>query len=163
MSGRNMVVVSLVLLLSGCSVFHPARTNQTDASGKKTGRWITYSTEAPIRKVSDGYFKDDREYRRYRYYHPNGKRQVRFVYGRHHEFGKSHIRVKYWYPSGKVMQKGTSLMFIDEREVRYVYDGLWRFYDEKGRLTERTRYRMGEPVDVEFMSQADSIARTPAQ
>ena len=152
-----------MITLIGCSVFSPEKINQTDASGKKTGRWVTYSTGDSTRKVADGYFKDDREYRRFRYYHPNGKRQVRFVYGRHHVYGQSHIKVKYWYPSGKVMQKGTSLMFINDKEIRYVYDGLWRFYDERGRLTEKTRYKMGEPVNVDYMTEPDSITTAVSQ
>ena len=153
----------LVVLLSGCAPIFRPKVNQTDASGKKTGRWITYSSDEPRRKVSDGFFKDDREYRRFRYFHPNGKRQVRFVYGRHHDYGKSHIKVKYWYPSGKVMQKGTSLMFLTEKEIRYVYDGWWRFYDERGRLTEKTLYRMGEPVNVEYTAESDSTGATATQ
>ena len=137
-----------VLFLSSCSfLFHP-RINLYDAAGKRTGRWILYSSDDTTRKVSDGFFKDDLEYRRFIYYHPNGRRQARFVYGRNHVYGKSHLKAKFWYPDGKVMQKGTSLFFISEKEVRYVYDGIWRFYDEQGKLTEKTRYEMGEPVEI---------------
>jgi len=151
---RLMPVLFLLpvsLLLGSCSSVFCGKVNQVDASGKKTGHWIIYSSDDSTRKVSDGYFKNDREYRRFRYYHPNGKRQVRFVYGRHHEYGKSHLKVKFWYPTGKVMQKGTSLLFIDTKEVRYVYDGIWRFYDERGRLTEKTLYRLGDPVEVLYL------------
>lgn len=137
-----------VLIFSSCSfLFHP-HINQYDAEGKKTGRWILYCSDDTTRKVSDGYFKNDLEYRRFIYYHPNGRRQARFVYGRNHVYGKSHLKAKFWYPNGKVMQKGTSLFFIGGKEVRYVYDGIWRFYDEQGKLTEKTRYEMGEPVEL---------------
>lgn len=148
--------LAMMLLFSGCSLLYPSKTNQLDEAGRKTGRWISYSSEEPRRKTSDGHFKNGREYRRFKYYHANGKRQVRFVYGRNHRYGESHIKVKYWYPTGKVMQKGTSLMFLDDKEIRYVYDGMWRFYDERGRLIEKTIYRMGEPVSVKLFNQPDT-------
>lgn len=148
----------VLLVLSSCSLLLHPQLNQHDAAGKKTGRWILYSSTDTIRKVSDGYFKNDLEYRRFTYYHSNGRKQSRFVYGRNHVYGKSHLKVKFWYPDGKVMQKGKSLFFIDDKEVRYVYDGIWRFYDERGKLTEKTRYRMGEPVEFIYQrSSEDSL------
>lgn len=153
------LAIGMLIVVAGCSLLKPAVVNQTDQNGKKTGRWITFSSDQPKRKISDGYFKNDLETRRFRYYHPNGKRQVRFVYGRHHQYGKSHIKVKYWYPSGKVMQKGTSFLFLDEKEIRYVFDGEWRFYDERGRLMEKTVYKMGEPVLTKIYHQLPDSAQ----
>lgn len=155
-------LLSASLILCNCSSVFRGKINQLDASGKKTGRWITCSSDDTTRVVSDGYFKNGHEYRRFRYFYPDGKRQVRFAYGRHHEYGKTHLKVKFWYPSGKVMQKGKSLLFIDEKEVRYVYDGIWRFYDEQGRLTEKTLYRMGEPVESLYLRPEEAPPDTTA-
>lgn len=155
---RVLLFFIVLFTFNSCSFLSHSGVNQYNDKGQKTGRWIIYSNDDTTRKVSDGYFKNDLEYRRFTYYHPNGRKQSRFVYGRNHVYGKSHLKVKFWYPDGKVMQKGKSLFFIDDKEVRYVYDGIWRFYDERGKLTEKTRYRMGEPVEFIYLrSSKDSL------
>ncbi|MBK7175192.1 MAG: hypothetical protein IPH84_18690 [Bacteroidales bacterium] len=117
------------------------KRNQFDTKGNRHGRWITWQDSARRLPSSKAWFKHGLEYRTTRYYHANGKVRLKLHYK-----GDSLIRVKYLDTLGHVTQKGGAKRLYTPTEIRYCWDGEWRFYDEKHKLYRTAIYRKGEEV-----------------
>jgi len=142
----------LVMLVAGSCHFPLHRTtNQKDAQGRRTGRWINYWNDSLKIKMYDGYFKDDRETRTCRFYHYNGKVSARFRYR------GNHINVKFWEPDGRVIQKGRSILILTPDSVAYYYHGKWKFYDENERLIRESVFDRGR--ETWLLKERDSCGR----
>ncbi|MBK7028280.1 MAG: hypothetical protein IPH45_03315 [Bacteroidales bacterium] len=56
------------------------------------------------------------------------------------------LKVKYLDTLGHVTQKGGAKRLYTPSEIRYCWDGEWKFYDEKHKLYRTALYRKGEEV-----------------
>lgn len=117
------------------------KINRTDAEGHRQGRWITWQDSVRRLPSAKSWFRDGREIRTTRYYHSNGKTRLKLRYS-----GDSIIHVKYYDTLGHLIQKGRALRLYSDKEIRYCWDGVWKFYDS-GRKPERVAiYRRGEEM-----------------
>ncbi|MEI6060102.1 MAG: hypothetical protein WCR72_05305 [Bacteroidota bacterium] len=110
-----------------------------DAKGRRQGLWITWYDTARRQPLSISRFRDGREYRTSRYYYENGKTRVRFRYK-----GDSIVWVRYYDSCGKLSMKGRSLLLYSDKEIRYCWDGMWKYYDCHHHLIQTEMYRKGE-------------------
>jgi antitoxin component YwqK of YwqJK toxin-antitoxin module len=137
-----VILLSLIFLaLNGYSQHLCRKINKLDAKGNRHGRWITWQDSARRLPSSKCWFKHGLEYRTTRYYHANGR--VRLLL---HYKGDSMIRVKYLDTLGHVTQKGKAKRLYTPTEIRYCWDGEWKFYDENHKLYRVALYRKGEEV-----------------
>lgn len=56
------------------------------------------------------------------------------------------MKVKYYLESGKLEKKGWAVMIYDPEEIRYSWNGPWKFYED-GKLAKKSVYKMGEEVE----------------
>lgn len=151
-SGFAFLLLILVVLVTGSCHFPLHRkTNQKDDQGRRTGRWINYWNDSLKIKMYDGYFREDRETRTCRFYHYNGKISARFRYGR------NHIKVKFWEPDGRVIQKGRSILILTSDSVAYYYHGKWKFYDGDEKLVRESVFTKGR--ETLLLKERDSAGR----
>jgi antitoxin component YwqK of YwqJK toxin-antitoxin module len=137
---RLIVIILLALLaLPGYSQFWKRKVNQLDENGKKHGHWIEYMDSEHKAISGKGRFEHGRETGKWKHYHFNGKRRLKYKYLR------DDIKVKYYYPNGRLEQKGRARIEYSEKDVHYYWEGEWRFYDEKHRLQRIVLY--GEGVE----------------
>ncbi len=136
-----IVVALIMIVINGLSQPFCRKINQLDAKGNRQGRWITWQDSARRLPSSKCWFKNGLEYRTTKYYHPNGKVRLRM-----HFSGDSVIKVKFLDSTGHVTQKGRALRLYTPSEIRYCWDGEWKFYDEKHKLYRTALYRKGEEV-----------------
>jgi len=142
---NQLLLLAFVLIsLTGYpQIFHP-KINRLDEKGCRQGRWITYQDSIRRHPLSKFYFKDGLECRTTKYYYENGKVRVKFRYK-----GDSLVLVKYYDTCGGLSQKGRSLMLYTEKEIRYCWDGVWKFYDNRQHLIRTAAYRKGEELGGE--------------
>lgn len=133
----------LISFTGNTQILH-RKINRLDEKGCRQGIWIIYLDSARRQPLSKFHFKDGREYRTSRYYHENGTTRVKFRYK-----GESLVLVKYYDTCGRLTQKGRSLMLYTDKEIRYCWDGAWKFYDNRHRLIRTAEYRKGEELGVE--------------
>ncbi len=140
---KQLIFFLIGVLLAETAISQPLcrKINQLDSKGNRQGRWITWQDSARRLPSSKCWFKNGLEYRTTRYYHPNGKVRLKL-----HFRGDSIIRVKYIDSTGHVTQKGWALRIYTQKEIRYCWDGEWKFYNEKHKLERKAIYRKGEEV-----------------
>ncbi len=86
-------------------------------------------------------YKDGRERGRCRYFYQDGTKRLQFNARK-----DGRMKVKYYLESGKLEKKGWAVMIYDPKEIRYSWNGSWKFYEE-GKLVKKSFYRMGEEVE----------------
>lgn len=116
--------------------------NQYNKEGLRNGRWIYYwsDTHIPMNKLR---FKNGREFGINRYYNENGKKWLQF-----NAFRDGRMKVTYYDNYGRKEKKGDAIMIYDPLEIRYSWNGKWRFY-ENGKVFKTVIYEMGEPIEAE--------------
>ena len=101
--------------------------NQTDAQGRKQGRWIK-SDKRGVKKY-EGQFKDDTPFGQFTYFFENGKiKAVSDIFDK----GNSSSTITY-YENGKKMAEG----WYKNREK----DSLWSYFNKWGELVSQEFYR----------------------
>jgi antitoxin component YwqK of YwqJK toxin-antitoxin module len=115
--------------------------NRYDSLGRRQGKWITYWDKEKKIPMNIERYKDGRERGRCRYYYMDGTKRLQF---NAHKDGR--MKVKYFTESGKREKTGWAVMIYDPLEIRYSWNGPWKFY-ENGRLVKKSVYKMGEEVE----------------
>src|SRR6187402_2060495 len=123
------IIFYLVLTVIGCKT---ASTNQK-VNKKKEGLWIeNYAIDSAQYKSVGKYHLDD-PIKKWHYY-LNGKIIKKEKY-------KHNIcKTTNYYENGKVQSKGQTKTTADNIQIHWFYDGIWKFYDEKGNLTITKKY-----------------------
>jgi len=134
-----LLIMVLTLSIGSYAQFFSRKVNQLDEKGRRQGRWITWQDSARRLPSSKSWFRDGMEYRTTRYYHPNGKTRLKLKYK-----GDSIIRVSYYDTLGHLTHKGRALRLYSPTEIRYCWDGEWKYYDGRGKLINAVIYRKGE-------------------
>ena len=106
---------------------------------KKEGVWIdTYSQDGTDYKSYE-YYKKDLPVKKWKSY-INGK-----IY-KTEKYKNGICMVKYYYENGKVQSKGKTKIEVNAVETHWFYFGDWKFYTDKGKLTEIKKYDNGELI-----------------
>ncbi len=114
--------------------------NRYDALGRRQGKWITWWDKEKKIPMNIERYKDGRERGRCRYYYMDGTKRLLFNARK-----DGRMKVKYYLESGQLEKKGWAVMIYDTKEIRYSWNGRWKFFEE-GKLVKKSVYRMGEEV-----------------
>ena len=114
--------------------------NRYDTQGRRQGKWVSYWDDEKKIPMNIERYKDGRERGRCRYYYMDGTKRLQFNARK-----DGRMKVKYYLESGRLEKKGWAVMIYDPNEIRYSWNGRWKFYEE-GKLVKKTIYRMGEEV-----------------
>lgn len=133
---KNLFSIFLcTTFLLGCK---PHLINQK-IEKKKQGAWIEEYTEDSTYYKSYEYYKDDQPVKKWKSY-INGK-----IY-KTEKYKNGICTVKYYHPNGKLQSKGKTSVEIDSVETHWFYFGKWKFYSDKGKLTDIRKYNKGNLV-----------------
>ncbi|OXA74907.1 hypothetical protein SAMN05444397_10613 [Flavobacterium aquidurense] len=109
---------------------------------KKEGVWIdNYKQDSTIYKSFE-YYKDDQPVKKWKSY-INGK-----IY-KTEKYKNGICIVKYYYENGELQSKGKTKIEVNARETHWFYFGDWKFYSDKGKLTEIRKYNNGNLISEE--------------
>lgn len=117
--------------------------NQYNKNGERHGRWVYYwdsTHKIPMNKLR---FSNGHEFGLNRYYSEKGKVWLKF-----RAYKNGRMKVTYYDENGRKERKGAAIMIIDPIEIRYSWNGKWRFY-ENGKLLKSVIYEMGVPIEEE--------------
>lgn len=106
---------------------------------KKEGLWIDNYKQDSTTYKSLEYYKNDQPVKKWKSY-INGK-----IY-KTEKYKNGICLVKYYYENGKLQSKGKTKIEIDSIETHWFYFGDWKFYSEKGKLTEIKNYNNGNLI-----------------
>lgn len=133
---KNFIFLLLcALLISGCK---SKQINQK-IDKKKEGVWIDVYTQDSVNYKSFEYYKRDLPVKKWKSY-INGK-----IY-KTEKYKNGICVVKYYYENGKLQSKGKTKLEVNSIETHWFYYGDWKFYSDKGKLTEIKNYSNGELV-----------------
>lgn len=116
------------------------RINQYDSQGRRQGKWVSYWDKSKEIPMNIGNYKNGREKGYCRYYYMDGTRRLQFK-----AFKDGRMKVKYFTESGQLEKKGWAVMIYDHQEIRYSWNGIWKFYENR-QLIRKTEYYMGEEI-----------------
>ncbi|UTN05655.1 hypothetical protein L0669_07010 [Flavobacterium bizetiae] len=109
---------------------------------KKEGLWIDNYQQDSITYKSLEYYKSDQPIKKWKSY-INGK-----IY-KTEKYKNGICIVKYYYENGKLQSKGKTKIEVDAVETHWFYFGVWKFYSDKGKLTEVRKYNNGNLISEE--------------
>jgi len=123
------------ILLSGCK---SKPTNQM-IDKKKEGIWIDNYEQDSIIYKSIEHYKHDEPIKKWKTY-IDGK-----IY-KTEKYKDGICTVKYYHENGKLQSKGKTKIETGNNEIHWFYFGKWKFYSDKGKLTEIKKYNNGELI-----------------
>ena len=127
--------IFITFLIIGCK---SASINQK-TNKKREGLWIEYYEVDSSKYKSVGKHKNDDPIKKWRYY-LNGKIIKREKY-------KGAIcKTTTFFENGKIQSKGHTKTTTDSIATHWFYDGVWNFYNEKGKPTIIKKYSNGELI-----------------
>ena len=129
------ILLICTILISGCK----SKPINQMIDKKKEGVWIEKYSEDSIHYKSYEYYKDNQPVKKWKSY-INGK-----IY-KTEKYRNGICIVKYYHENGKLQSKGKTKIEIDSVETHWFYFGKWKFYSEKGKLTDIRKYNKGELV-----------------
>lgn len=121
------------IMLSGCK----SKPINQKIDKKKEGVWIDDYTQDSINYKSYEYYKNDLPVKKWKSY-INGK-----IY-KTEKYKNGICIVKSYYENGKLESKGKTKLESNSVETHWFYFGEWKFYSDKGKLTEIKNYNNGE-------------------
>ncbi|KUJ63238.1 hypothetical protein AR687_03535 [Flavobacteriaceae bacterium CRH] len=124
-----------MMMLSGCK----SKPINQKIDKKKEGVWIDDYTQDSINYKSFEYYKHDQPVKKWKSY-INGK-----IY-KTEKYKNGICIVKYYYENGKLQSKGKTKLEVNAIETHWFYFGDWKFYSDKGKLTEIKNYSNGELI-----------------
>jgi len=128
------------IMLSGCK----SKPINQKIDHKKEGVWIDNYKQDSTTYKSFEYYKHDEPVKKWKSY-INGK-----IY-KTEKYKNGISTVKYYYENGKVQSTGKTKMESNSKETHWFYFGDWKFYSDKGKLTEIKKYNNGELISVQKM------------
>ncbi len=106
---------------------------------KKEGLWVdNYEQDSTTYKTFE-YYKNDQPVKKWKSY-INGK-----IY-KTEKYKNGICNVKYYYENGKLQSKGKTKIEVNAAETHWFYFGDWKFYSDKGKLTEIKKYNNGDLI-----------------
>lgn len=141
---RQPVLIFVCILFSGSIVyaqFFNKQLNTYNDQGLKSGTWKLYWDEEKTTPMSVINYDDGRETGVCKEYHCNGQLRLKF---RHQ---KNKTRVKYFSPERKLEQKGWAVFEYRTDDIRYYWDGKWKFYNTNRKKVNVSCYKNGEIIN----------------
>ena len=111
---------------------------------KKEGLWVDNYQQDSTTYKSFEYYKNDQPVKKWKTY-INGK-----IY-KTEKYKNGICIVKYYYENGKLQSKGKTKIEVDSIETHWFYFGDWKFYSDKGKLTEIKKYNNGDLISEKAM------------
>ena len=111
---------------------------------KKEGLWVDNYQQDSTTYKSFEYYKNDQPVKKWKSY-INGK-----IY-KTEKYKNGICIVKYYYENGKLQSKGKTKIEVDSIETHWFYFGDWKFYSDKGKLTEIKKYNNGDLISEKAM------------
>ena len=140
----RFIIALLLIVLAPCFVMaawpFKCKTNQYDALGRRQGKWVAWWDEGKKIPMNIEHYKDGREHGRCRHFYMDGTKRLQFNARK-----DGRMKVKYYSETGKIEKKGWALMIYDPAEIRYTWNGRWKFY-ENGKCVRKVEYKMGDEV-----------------
>ena len=134
--------IFITFLIIGCK---SASINQK-INKKREGLWIEQYSIDSIQYKSVGKYKNGDPIKKWRYY-LNGKIIKREKY-------KGNIcKTTTFFENGKIQSKGHTKTTTNSIEIHWFYDGVWNFYNEKGKPTIIKKYNNGELISEVELNQ----------
>ncbi len=149
------LTIILLLLLSVAMVnaqFFKKKINQFDDEGLREGKWIEYWDKDQQHISARGSFKYGDQIGKWKYFHYEGKRRLKFKYQ------ANRIKVKYYYESGRLDHKGWARIENSEKELHYFWEGIWKYYSPKGKLIRIALYENGEEKEILFTLDEEELS-----
>lgn len=106
---------------------------------KKEGLWVDNYQQDSTTYKSFEYYKNDQPVKKWKSY-INGK-----IY-KTEKYKNGICIVKYYYENGKLQSKGKTKIEVNTVETHWFYFGDWKFYSDKGKLTEIKKYNNGDLI-----------------
>ncbi|OXG09432.1 hypothetical protein BC749_101897 [Flavobacterium araucananum] len=106
---------------------------------KKEGLWVENYKQDSTTYKSFEYYKHDIAVKKWKSY-INGK-----IY-KTEKYKNGICIVKYYYENGKLQSKGKTKIEVNAVETHWFYFGDWKFYSDKGKLTEIKNYNNGNLI-----------------
>ena len=132
---KIFVLLFCGIMLSGCK----SKPINQKIDHKKEGVWIDNYKQDSTTYKSFEYYKHDEPVKKWKSY-INGK-----IY-KTEKYKNGISTVKYYYENGKVQSTGKTKMESNSKETHWFYFGDWKFYSDKGKLTEIKKYNNGELI-----------------
>jgi len=137
---KIFVLLFCGIMLLGCK----SKPINQKIDHKKEGVWIDNYKQDSTTYKSFEYYKHDEPVKKWKSY-INGK-----IY-KTEKYKNGISTVKYYYENGKVQSTGKTKMESNSKETHWFYFGDWKFYSDKGKLTEIKKYNNGELISVQKM------------
>jgi len=106
---------------------------------KKEGLWIDNYEQDSTTYKSFEYYKNDQPVKKWKSY-IDGK-----IY-KTEKYKNGICIVRYYYENGKLQSKGKTKIEVNAVETHWFYFGDWKFYSDKGKLTEIKKYNNGDLI-----------------
>ena len=106
---------------------------------KKEGLWVDNYQQDSTTYKSFEYYKNDQPVKKWKSY-INGK-----IY-KTEKYKNGICIVRYYYKNGKLQSKGKTKIEVNAVETHWFYFGDWKFYSDKGKLTEIKKYNNGDLI-----------------
>ena len=127
-------------MLLGCK----SKPINQSISKKKEGKWIENYEQDSIQYKSVEHYKNDAPVKKWKTYIDGKKYKTE-------KYKNGICTVKNYYKNGKLQSKGKTKMEVDSIETHWFYFGDWKFYSEKGKLTDIRKYNNGELISEREM------------
>ena len=127
-----------ILLLLLLTIFVSCKTNQT-INKQKQGIWIETVVMDSVKYKSKGRFRNNNEIGKWKYFE-NGKKVKKEIF-------KENYTIKtFYHPNGKIASTGHTKTNENAKMLHWFYDGIWKFYDEKGQLIRIKIYKNSDLI-----------------
>ncbi|QDP86366.1 hypothetical protein FNJ88_12690 [Chryseobacterium sp. SNU WT5] len=137
---RNYLLLLLIFGITSCSI---SKINQYVKDGKvqrREGRWVEENSSEEGIFISKGRYRDGEKIGIWRT-SLNGNRYQREA------FRKDLIKTKFYYPNGRIKEKGQSKMERDDDFRHWFYMGDWTHYNKSGQLMYIKTYHKDKKAD----------------
>ncbi len=136
---KKIFLIMIMVSFVGCKT---AVINQT-INKKKEGKWIELYDDGNKYKSVE-YYKKGQPVKKWKSYIDGN------IY-KTEKYKNGICTVKYYHPNGKLQSKGKTSVETDSVETHWFYFGKWKFYSDKGRLTDIRKYDKGNLVSEQNM------------
>ncbi len=131
------IVIFACLMITSAAKSQCKYYNKMDENGKRTGLWLSHWDTEKTVYHSKFHYKNGRETGVNKMYNQDGK----LVAKERHLKGR--IKMKSFNKSGKLQRKGWARIDFNAEDLHFYWDGRWKFYGEKHRLTGISVYEKG--------------------
>jgi antitoxin component YwqK of YwqJK toxin-antitoxin module len=130
-----LLILIGLLLFCGCK---NQAVNQI-VSKKREGFWIEKYTDDSLKYQSRGFYKKGNPIKKWKYF-LNGQLLKK------EKFKSNYCQTRVYYQNGKLASKGKTNLDSINQNFHWYYNGIWKFYNEKGKLSTLREYKNGDLI-----------------